>query len=108
MSKITNLHDDIPAHLPEELVEILLQTPQIRIERIVSLGQSSAPGFWYDQTVSECVLLIAGTARLQFESEVIEMKPGSFLNIPAHGRHRIEWTDPDQPTIWLTIHYPTV
>ena len=46
-----------------------------------------------------CVLFVAGAARLRFEDEVVEMKPGSFLNIPAHRRHRVEWTDPDQHTI---------
>ena len=52
-----------------------------------------------------CVLLVAGAARLRFEDEAIEMKAGSFVNIPAHRRHRVEWTDPSQSTIWLAIHY---
>jgi cupin 2 domain-containing protein len=103
-----NLLADIPTALPEELVQILLQTSSIRVERIISHGHSSALGFWYDQPENEWVLLVAGAARLQFEDEVIELKPGSFVNIPAHRRHRVEWTNPLEPTIWLAIHYPAV
>ena len=71
----------------------------------VSHGHKSPEGFWFDQDQNEWVLLIAGAARLQFEDETVEMKAGSFVNIPAHRRHRVDWTDPDQPTIWLAIHY---
>lgn len=105
MSQITNVLDAIPAHLPAELVQILLQTPHVRIERIISQGHRSPDGFWYDQAECEWVVLIAGAARLQFENEVIDMKPGAFVNIPAHCRHRVEWTSPSEPTIWLAIHY---
>ncbi len=52
------------------------------------------------------MLLVKGAAPLMFEGEEpIDLRPGSFVNIPAHRRHRVEWTDPDQPTIWLAIHY---
>ena len=105
MSQITNLLADIPTRLPTELVQTLLQTPHIRIERIVSKGHKSPPGFWYDQDQTEWVLLVTGAARLRFEAKTIELEAGSFVNIPAHRRHRIEWTDPEQPTIWLAIHY---
>ena len=106
MNGLTNLHADIPAELPEELVETLLREPGLRIERIVSLGHASPEGFWYDQRDGELVLLVKGAARLRFEGqEPIELQPGSFVNIPAHRRHRVEWTDPDHPTIWLAVHY---
>ena len=64
-------------------------------------------GFWFDQGKHEWVVLLKGAARLRFENadEPIEMLPGSFVNIPAHQRHRVEWTDSTQPTIWLAIHY---
>jgi cupin 2 domain-containing protein len=101
-----NLLDEVPPHLPEELVQTLLSAPKIRIERIVSHGHCSPAGFWYDQDKHEWVLLISGAARLRFEGEkVVEMGAGDFVNIPAHKRHRVEWTDPQQPTIWLAIHY---
>jgi len=106
MAALTNMFDDIPARRPEELVQTLLSTPGVRIERIVSLGHASPEGFWYDQEDGEWVLLLSGAARLRFEDEEpIELGPGSFVNIPAHRRHRVEWTDPDRPTIWLAVHY---
>jgi cupin 2 domain-containing protein len=106
MAGLTNLFADIPADLPEVLIQPLLSTPSVGIERIVSLGHASPKGFWYDQEMHEWVLLVKGAARLMFEGEEpIDLRPGSFVNIPAHQRHRVEWTDPDQPTIWLAIHH---
>jgi cupin 2 domain-containing protein len=103
MSQITSILADVPTDLPEELIQVLLDEPNVRIERIVSKGHKSEEGFWYDQEQSEWVLLIAGAARLQFEDETIDMTPGSFINIPAHRRHRVVWTDPEQPAIWVAV-----
>ena len=91
----------------QELFEILLETPAIRIERITSHGHVSPKDFWYDQERHEMVFLLRGSAALRFEDEheVFTMEPGDFVNIPAHRRHRVEWTDPDQPTVWLAVHY---
>ncbi len=89
-----NLFANIPANLPQELIETILSKPNVRIERIVSQGQSSPEGFWYDQEQSEFVVLLQGAARLRFEDGEVEMKPGSFIDIPAHKRHRVEWTSP--------------
>lgn len=85
----------------------LLERPGLRIERIVSTGQCSPPGFWYDQPDGEWVLLIQGSARLLFadEPEARTLNPGDFIDIAAHRRHRVDWTAPGQPTIWLAIHY---
>jgi cupin 2 domain-containing protein len=102
---MTNLLADLPAQLPEELIQTLLSTPQVRIERIISQGHVSPPGFWYDQAEDEWVLLIQGAARLQIDDGMVELKPGDFLSIPAHRKHRVGWTTPDQPTIWLAIYY---
>ena len=102
---MTNLLADLPARLPEELVQTLLSAPHLRIERIVSQGHASPPGFWYDQDEHEWVLLIRGAARLRLDDEVVELKSGDFLNIPAHRKHRVEWTTPDELTIWLAIYY---
>ena len=102
----SNLLADVPAVLPEELFEILLEAGNVRIERIVSRGHCSSPGFWYDQPQSEWVLVVSGAARLVIEGgEPLELRAGSYVNIPAHTRHRVEWTDPEQPTIWLAVHY---
>jgi cupin 2 domain-containing protein len=100
-----NLFAEIPNQLSKELCETLLDAGTVRIERIVSQGHTSPPGFWYDQDESEFVLLLTGAARLRFEDRVIDMKPGDCLNIPAHQRHRVEWTTEDEPTIWLVVFY---
>jgi len=78
-----------------------------RIERIVSRGHCSAAGFWYDQAETEWVLLVQGAARIRFEEndEVVEMKPGDHLTIPARAKHRVEWCPPDQDTIWIAVFY---
>jgi len=90
-----------------ELIETLVAGPDVRIERIVSSGQASPDDFWYDQEEHEWVILLAGKARLRFEGdgEPTPMKPGDHINIPAHRKHRIEWTSPDALTIWLAVFY---
>jgi len=102
-----NLFADLPPNLPTELITTLLEAPNVRIERIVSRGHDSSDGFWYDQDQHEWVLVLKGAARLRFEDNepAVEMKPGDFVNIPAHRRHRVEWTTPDESTIWLAVHY---
>ena len=107
-----NIFADLPRstaeseQLSEQFLE-LLSRPGLRIERIVSSGQCSPPGFWYDQPDGEWVLLLAGAARLRFadEAEARDLAPGDFLDIAPHRRHRVEWTLPGQPTIWLAVHY---
>lgn len=96
-----------PNLLPEELTEVLGGSGSVRIERLVSLGHASPEGFWYDQDEDEWVAVLAGKARLLFEGEERprEMGPGDFVDIPAHVRHRVEWTTPDEPTIWLAVFY---
>ena len=101
-----NLLANIPAVLPGELVETLLEAPALRIERIVSLGHVSPAGEWFDQEASEWVLLLTGSATLTFEGEgPLDLRPGSFVHIPAHTRHRVERTDAAHPTVWLAVHY---
>jgi cupin 2 domain-containing protein len=103
--KTPNLFDNIPKDLPDELYETLSGSGQIRIERIVSHGHASPPDFWYDQGSTEFVLLIRGRAQLAFEEETVDLHPGDYLTITAHRKHRVIWTDPDAPTIWLAVHY---
>ncbi|MBV8740117.1 MAG: cupin domain-containing protein [Alphaproteobacteria bacterium] len=102
-----NLFSTLPDASKAEAVEILLARPGIRIERIVSLGQASPPGFWYDQEESEWIVLLSGAAQLRFENEsqARQLTPGDCLNIAPHRRHRVEWTDPTAPTIWLAVFY---
>ena len=100
-----NLFADLPAHLPDELISTLLDAADVRIERIVSHGHASPEGFWYDQPQAEWVIVLKGAARVQFEAGTVEMKPGDFMNIPAHKKHRVDWTTPDEPTVWLAVHF---
>ena len=101
-----NLLADIPSSLAQELFQTLLRTATFRVERIVSHGHASPDDFWYDQPTGEWVLLVSGAARVHFDGgEPVELRPGSYVNIPAGRRHRVDWTDPAQPTVWLAIHY---
>ncbi len=100
-----NLFTNLAGHLPEELFATLLQAPGVRVERIISHGHQSADGFWYDEPTSEWVTVLKGAAKIQFEDHTIEMGPGDYLEIPAHTRHRVAWTTPNEPTVWLAVHY---
>ena len=102
----TKLLTDLPRHLPTELFTTLLEAATVRIERIASYGHASPEGFWYDQDQHEWVVVLKGAARLRLEGEgAVELNPGDCINIPAHKKHRVEWTTPDEPTIWLAVHY---
>lgn len=100
---IKNIFDDLPQHIPKEVVQTLIRAADVRIERIISHGHASAPDFWYDQPQHEWVIVLKGAARLQFEDGMVEMKVGDFINIPAFKKHRVDWTTPDEPTVWLGV-----
>lgn len=102
-----NLFSDIPSALADaEYSEVVLEHPGLRVERIVSTGQASPPGFWYDQPRDEWVVLLSGAAGLclEGEPEMRTLKPGDWLHIPAHVRHRVDWTDATQASVWLAVH----
>jgi cupin 2 domain-containing protein len=101
----TNLFADLPQHLLDELFTTLLDAANVRIERIVSHGHASPDGCWCDQDQHKWVVVLKRAARLIFEDETVEMQPGDFVNIPAHKKHRVEWTTPEEPTIWLAVHF---
>ena len=104
---MANLFDPIPPEITSEIIQVLLATGNFRLERIVSNGQATPPGEWYDQDTHEWVALLSGGAGLRFEDEAEPrvLAPGDYLLIPAHRRHRVEWTDPETPTVWLALHY---
>lgn len=103
---MSNLFNDLPSNLSEELVTVLAKNQHVRIERIVSAGHASPEGFWYDQNEHEWVIVLKGEAKLAFEvGDSVTMKPGDNVLIPAHKRHRIEWTTAEEPTVWLAIFY---
>ena len=104
MLPMNNLFADIPDQLAEELVEILVEKPRVRIERIVSTGHVSPDGFEYDQEEDEWVIVLKGEAEVAFDDgESVRMRPGDHILIPAHRKHRVAWTSPGEPTVWLAV-----
>lgn len=91
----------------EELVDFLVESRGLRVERIVSTGQANLEGDWYDQRWDEFVVLVAGSARLRIEGEDEDraLEAGDWLLLPAHCRHRVTWTQSAPPTVWLAIHF---
>ncbi len=104
--RAANLFQPLPDARDGERFDDLLRTPGCRVERIVSHGQASPPGFWYEQAWDEWVLLLAGSAALWLDGEAAPrpLAIGDYLLIPAGLRHRVEATAPDQPSVWLAIH----
>ena len=106
-----NLFDPVEPVIPGvdgEHIETFIRSSGVRIERVVSHGHASPEGFWYDQEENEWVVLLSGGAKVRFEADdnVIEMRPGDHIHIPAHVRHRVDWTEPDTDTVWLAVFYP--
>ncbi|MFQ4139309.1 cupin domain-containing protein [Nodosilinea sp. PGN35] len=97
---------ELPAPLPEaESFSALFETPHLRVERILSSGQTTPPGQWYDQSQNEWVVLLQGSATLTYEDgAAIALGPGDYLLIPAHVRHRVDFTSREPPCVWLAIH----
>jgi len=108
MDRTANVFSPVAGASGQEVVEALAGACSVRIERIVSRGHSSPEGFWYDQETDEWVIVLRGHARLRFEAadDLVEMGPGDHLHIPAHCRHRVDWTAPDGETVWLAVHFP--
>jgi cupin 2 domain-containing protein len=104
---IKNLFTHLTRASDREVIETLLQTDALKLERIVSTGQATPPGQWYDQDRDEWVVLLSGSAGLLFEGEqnIRVLRPGDHLLIPAHVRHRVEWTEAGAETVWLALHY---
>ena len=102
---IQNLCNPMPDATAEEITQSILTAKGVRLERIVSHGQASPEGFWYDQEEAEWVMVIAGSARLAIEGQTEErsLAAGDAIYLPAHCRHRVTWTDPKKPTVWIAF-----
>ncbi|MFI5024534.1 MAG: cupin [Alphaproteobacteria bacterium] len=104
---LSNLFSSLPQAGAEERFTLLAESAHVRIERILSSGQSSPPGFWYDEEWNEWVVVLRGSAILRFadQAEALAMGPGDHVDIAAHRRHRVEATAEGSPTVWLAVHY---
>jgi cupin 2 domain-containing protein len=105
---VTNLFDDLPCQSDQELLTELLKRKGVRIERIVSTGQSTPADKPYSQDYDEWVLLVSGSAGLWIEGEgegERELRPGDYVLIPSHCPHRVTWTAKSEPTVWLAVHF---
>lgn len=105
--RIHNLFSAVPSTLQEEQFQTIAEFGAVRVERIISEGHATPPGEWYDQEWDEWVLLVSGGATLLFDDGTtpLVLKPGDHVMIPAGCRHRVEWTDAGQKTVWLAVHY---
>ncbi|NEO84152.1 MAG: cupin domain-containing protein [Spirulina sp. SIO3F2] len=104
--EINNIFASIPSEMNDEIFEVIAQNSVVKIERIISYGHRSPASGWYDQIQHEWVMVVQGTAILEFEGdEAVTLQAGDYLNIPAHTKHKVTWTTPDMETIWLAIHY---
>jgi len=102
-----NLLSQIPENLADEVLEQILGTNDLRIERIVSRGHTSPVDGWYDQDEDEWVLVLQGSGKILFEDgREIFLVAGDHLHITAHQKHRVTWTDPEAVTIWLAVFFP--
>lgn len=104
---IENIFSGIPQQITQEITDVIVSSPEARIEKIVSKGHSSPRDYWYDQEQNEWVIVIKGKARLEFYGEIqlVELNEGDYINIPSHKKHRVDWTDPESETIWLAVFY---
>jgi len=103
---LKNIFETIPDNIDTEIFEQLAAGNGTRIERIVSKGHTSPASGWYDQDENEWVLLLTGGAVLLFEdNSSINLKAGDYINIPAHRKHKVTWTDPETETVWLAVFY---
>ncbi|NLT52181.1 MAG: cupin domain-containing protein [Ignavibacteria bacterium] len=101
-----NIFENLPENNNDEIFERLLTNENFIIERIVSDGHKSPEDFWYDQPTDEFVILLKGSAQIEFEEgESIILKPGDYILIPARKKHRVEWTDLNEKTFWMAVHY---
>ena len=107
MTKLGNIFSNIPKHTPQEIFEEIITAENIKIERIISKGHTTPDDKWYDQDKNEWVILLKGSAGLLFEGEdnPITLHPGDYILIPAHMKHRVEWTDQNEEIIWLAVYY---
>ena len=106
-AQFSNIFGQVPTGLDEEQFIALAETRDFKLARIVSKGQATPDGEWYDQERAEWMVVLKGSAGLRFEDETHDrvLAKGDFVEIAPHRRHRVTWTDADGPTIWLALYF---
>lgn len=100
---VRNIFTDLSRSAENEEFLTLFENASAKIDRIVSHAHSSPPGFWYDQEWDEWVMVLRGSATLEFENgERVELQPGNYLIIDRHVKHRVAQTGHE--TIWLAVY----
>jgi cupin 2 domain-containing protein len=101
-----NIFLELPDKIEREVFDDLFKCETLRIERILSQGQSSPISGWYDQEENEWVIVLRGAGNITFaDGREIQLKKGDYLQIPSHTKHKVSWTDPDEITVWLALFY---
>jgi cupin 2 domain-containing protein len=101
-----NIFESIPNEMKDEVIESLIESKVVKIERIISKGHASPKEGWYDQDQDEWVIIVRGSATIKFENtEPLSINEGGYINIPAGTKHKVLWTDPEIETVWLAVHY---
>ena len=104
--ELSNIFESMPANPDAEVVDLIAQNKNAKIERIISRGQTSPATGWYDQEKDEWVLVLKGEAIISFDNgKEVNLKTGDHINISAHTKHKVKWTDPETETVWLAVHY---
>lgn len=102
-----NIFADLPEIKKRELFQVIIKNKKLKLERIISKGQVTKEGHWLKQTRNEWVILLKGKAilRLWGEKDLIKLKSGDYVFIPKNLKHKVEWTAPDQKSVWLALHF---
>ncbi|MEH6634383.1 MAG: cupin domain-containing protein [Halioglobus sp.] len=103
---MNNIYATLPDAFHGEVFDSLLESRNVTIQRIVSRGHASPESGWYDQVKNEWVMVLRGSASIAYPDKVsVTLREGDYINIEAHEKHRVEWTDPEVQTVWLAVHY---
>lgn len=104
-SKCGNFFENIPEKGKDEVFDELVKDENVLVERIVSEGHISSE--WYDQEENEFCSILRGAADLLFEGKEhpVRMNPGAWVLIPAHAKHKVTWTAPNEPTVWIAVKW---
>ena len=105
-NNLFRLDQPLPNPWEPEIFDVILKSENIKIQRIISNGNTGPKDGWYDQDFDELVFLMKGQAVLEFEDRpLIRLFEGDYLFIPAHVLHRVKQTSTIPHCVWLAIYF---